>query len=462
MALIVAANAYSSVLSEYARALEKSKENSTYLFDFRKLKNSAGTTMAKVEVSAQESASGWGGTYHLRCPNWGKLAGVVLKYTTVAGGLTKPQDGSFWSAAGNWSQKIALNWATSVSLDTLRGTTIETHYRDSLHFSTNAGSVAYKDKQSQLTSGYFTAGATDTGNPIVAKGDQAPVNGVWYVEVPFSCCQNPMTQPDLASTEQMQITVQMSPSGGALNGMALQTGGYVIVTAIFYLAVTSQSDRLMRQSMEFRGGISTIPLVNRFLEGPVVMTGPAKLAAVNAYAEGFIPQVGLWQTGDFPLRCKNSVKYTIITVWIGTQSKLGYGFNGDIDQCVAPTSVTLSSAGTVLFRTTNAERLLTLETGDSMGTTAKHIVIPWALVRDLADKDQTVSCEGGSHLASLAAPTLNVQYYNATQGLDNAQFGRNGSVWAATCLVHHVYYQATQYVTNSTGLGFSWAVTDTD
>lgn len=484
--LVVSANAYSSVLSEWTRSLNKSTENSTLLFDFEKLNNSAGSTMQKVEIIPVEGTTpGFGGTYHVRAPNWGKLAGVHIKFASTAVPMYSTQGGTFpdWTSVGlpQVNQAMAIGWINQVSLDTMRGTTIETFYQPDLVIAQNRGSIPMLQKKSLQCQGYLasSANAFETAWPALGSGQTpvqpgvtfiqaAPLSAEWEVDCPFSALQDPMTQPDLASTEQMQVTINLS-GNPAIGGRVIQntpnqnevqvataiTGGPV-PSVIFYMIITSQSDRLRRQALEFRQGVSTIPLINRYTEAP----------QGTSFTAGNPSML-------FQLRCKSSVKYTTIFV----QSGQGVALN-DFAR-TQPIMVQVMSGGTLLWSTNSFECLSYSETGDAQlaPTVFNQVIgaypfysvqIPWGLIRDQMMKMQTVACEGACHLSSLAAPTVQVTTDIGTTSQTAGPVFRDGNstVTGPTvypkCFIQHEFYQASQYVTNSSGIGFSWAVTDID
>jgi len=345
---------------------------------------------------------------------------------------------------------MALNWVQRVSLETARGTVIESIPQAQLLAEILCSSYTERAKQLALANGYVTTAAGLPTGVVSSWADSAPITGgterrVSYLVVPFSCLRNPMTYPDLSSTEPMVLNVSLT--GGGATGAGLLANGFgtsttvpttaiLKVNALSYMSVTSQSDRLQRQAIEFKGGVSTVPLLGWFPESPIAPT--------SAYAA----DAGKWES--VPIRCRNSVKYTFVYVKRATGK-------------MAPSSISsvvVKASGTELWRSDCVEGFLPCESAlglipTSMSTNAGSVVvIPWALIRSLSDKEQAVSCEGGIHFGSVPNPTIDVYSQDVNE--------QPGGAAAPMLYVVHAFYQASQYTTNASGLNFAWAITDVD
>lgn len=433
MTAIVPANAYSSLFSAFNRSLSSTPSSSSYLFDFPKFHNSAGSAVSKVEVQATTPGTlsvGSGQRLQFRLPNWGKLQGLTIK---VALDIT-----ASGAVAGVDTENLAFNWFQRVSLDTARGTTIESLLQADIYAESLLKGRAARDKDLVLAKGLMVAngGPIPTAYVLVAATQKV---GVAYVDIPFSCLANPMTYPDLASTEPMVLTIDMTGGGITTDGLAANGFGTTTLTAsnshfnvsvVAYMNVTSQSDRLLRQSIEFKSGVSTIPLLNRFPETVYTMT---QLGGVGA--EYF--------QNEIELRCRNSVKYSYVYAKRSSKS-------------MAPAAIlalSVSAGGQILWQSNFAESLLRHESADAVAAGvaagASVAVIPWALIRSIMNKEQMVSCEGGIHLGSVPNPRINVRVqYTAAE--------------VPVLYVSHAFYQASQFTTNASGLNFAWAITDVD
>jgi hypothetical protein len=372
-------------------------------YSFAKKLNVGSTGINKTYLNPIQTPT-WGSTIGFALPKFGLIRALVLKIDVGAclGNATGPRLAS----------QFGLGAVTSYQLCNRRGGILETWTSNDIYLwqqLTNTNDQAARNVA--LTGGAITAaGAANAAYSTLAN------KGVAYVSIPFSTFQNPATQLDAFSLEDLQLNVTIAGSGEG-SGVMNWASGNPVLTLLSYQTSQSQSQMLQRQAAAFQNNLMSMVTVNRFSEGPL-----------SVIADG---------TATFTIQCKNIVNFSYIFCKPVTASWAV--------ALMAPVLVTVTSAGQVLFQTTTTEMTLPCESGKRRGSATLACVIPWADIMQLEEIGTSCDNLGACNFKAMSNLTITVTSTAAT---------------AFTAYCNHSYFQALQITRSASGLNNAIQIVD--